>query len=278
MKAIELVNYVMDAYLQGWGYVLTGQGEFYTRELAEDWIHSKYHYPHAAWTRAGRSQREYFTVACAKWFGHFVVDCSGLIVAFFRSKIPNYQDQTANTFKARFKESGSISTLPETPGLALWRPGHIGIYIGNGWAIEARGYSYGVVKTRVADRTWTRWGKLADIEYEGDVNMLYKGMKGPEVQAWQESMMTDNKDALPVYGADGDFGNETKEWTEKFQASKKLPQTGKVDNSTAAAMWNTLKNIQGNAELQEENATLKNENKTLKGRIDGAVIVLTTEN
>lgn len=265
MKASDLIAYVEKAYSENWGYVLTGQGEYYTKELAEDWISSKYHYPHAAWTNAGRSQRKYFTVACAKWYGHYVADCSGLIVAAFRTENSTYQDQTANTFKSRFKESGKISTLPEISGLALWRSGHIGVYIGDGWAIEARGYSYGVVKTKVADRTWTHWGKLADIEYEGDDNMLYKGMNGPEVQAWQESIMIIDKAALPKYGADGDFGGETEEWTGKFQADKGLPQTGKVDNSTAAAMWIALI---GNNEDSARVDELESENKKMTDALD----------
>ena len=43
-------------------------------------------------------------------------------------------------------EKGSIDTIPEIPGLAVWHKGHIGIYIGNGEVIEAMGSRYGVVK------------------------------------------------------------------------------------------------------------------------------------
>jgi hypothetical protein len=43
--------------------------------------------------------------------------------------------------------------------------GHFGVYIGNGWAIEARGTYYGVVKTRVKDRPWTYWFKSPWLEY-----------------------------------------------------------------------------------------------------------------
>ena len=43
--------------------------------------------------------------------------------------------------------------------------GHVGIYIGNGYAIEAMGTRYGVVKTRVAARSWTHWLKIPYINY-----------------------------------------------------------------------------------------------------------------
>ena len=42
---------------------------------------------------------------------------------------------------------------------------HFGVYIGNGYAIEAMGTRYGVVKTRVAARSWTHWLKIPYINY-----------------------------------------------------------------------------------------------------------------
>ena len=43
--------------------------------------------------------------------------------------------------------------------------GHVGIYIGDGYAIEAMGTKYGVVKTKVSGRGWQKWGKIPCIEY-----------------------------------------------------------------------------------------------------------------
>ena len=62
-------------------------------------------------------------------------------------------------------EKGSIDTMPEIPGLLLWIDGHVGIYIGDGYAIEAMGTRYGVVKTQVAGRGRVKWGKIPCIEY-----------------------------------------------------------------------------------------------------------------
>ena len=63
------------------------------------------------------------------------------------------------------KDYGAISTMPEIPGLMLWKSGHAGVYIGGGYAIEAMGTSKGVVKTKVSDRNWQGWGKLPYIDY-----------------------------------------------------------------------------------------------------------------
>lgn len=246
MKSNELVDFVIDAYLNGWGYVMTANGELYTEELAKDWVKRSAHYAHAGWYAAGKTKAQYFLEGCARWFGHHVADCSGLIVAAMRSENSAYGDRTADAFKAQFVQSGLISTLPEIPGLALWSSGHIGIYIGGGYAIEAQGYTHGVVRTKVSDRSWTRWGMLRDVDYGGGGEvMLQRGSKGPEVGAWQRALKLVDHADLGTYGpnkdgVDEDFGSKTVAATETFQRARKLSVTGRVDNATMAAMFDAL--------------------------------------
>lgn len=77
-------------------------------------------------------------------------------------------DVGADQIYANAAIKGDISTLPELPGLILHADGHVGIYIGDGYAIEAMGTRYGVVKTRVANRNWTGWCKNPYINYIED--------------------------------------------------------------------------------------------------------------
>jgi hypothetical protein len=63
------------------------------------------------------------------------------------------------------KESGTMDTLPEIPGILLHMSDHVGVYVGDGYAIEARGTAYGVVKTKVAGRGWDHWYKCIWIDY-----------------------------------------------------------------------------------------------------------------
>ncbi len=58
-----------------------------------------------------------------------------------------------------------LSSMPEIPGLMLWKSGHAGVYIGGGYAIEAMGTRKGVVKTEVSGRGWQGWCKLPYIDY-----------------------------------------------------------------------------------------------------------------
>lgn len=72
------------------------------------------------------------------------------------------------------------------PGAVVWRPGHIGIYAGNGLSIEATpAWEDGVQitacnkpKPGYKTRTWTKWGKFPLIIYSEEVDsMTYEVFK-----------------------------------------------------------------------------------------------------
>ena len=59
-------------------------------------------------------------------------------------------DKSANGMFSYAKSKGcawgTMDTLPEVPGIALRFDGHVGVYIGGGYAVEERGFNYGCVK------------------------------------------------------------------------------------------------------------------------------------
>lgn len=62
-------------------------------------------------------------------------DCSGLVYASWRAagiSLPRSSEQM-------FAKLGKIDWAELQPGDILWRPGHVGLYIGDGWAIHAPG-------------------------------------------------------------------------------------------------------------------------------------------
>ena len=75
-------------------------------------------------------------------------------------------DVGANQMYYNAAVSGTIDTIPDTPGLAVWHDGHIGVYIGSGEVIEAMGTKYGVVKTQLEGRGWTHWLQVPYISYD----------------------------------------------------------------------------------------------------------------
>lgn len=101
-------------------------------------------------------------------------DCSGLLKgalwtfpqAFnMPAKYTASEDKDANTMVKEATESGAIGTIPEIAGLAVWKNNHIGIYIGDGKVVEAKGFDYGVVESKLSDTKWTKWAKLSFVDY-----------------------------------------------------------------------------------------------------------------
>lgn len=244
MKAIDLVTFATKAYDEKWGYVFGGQGEIYTPELAMKW----------GAARQGGMAPSYFLNTCKKWVGRRVADCSGLIIAALQSENPKYPDQASGTLFNRCNLKGAISTLPEKPGLCLWRPGHIGIYTGGGYAIEARGVAYGVVRTKVACRNWTHWGMLKDVDYDdsaatGTASASYIAiyrllayrkpmLVGDDVQWLQKELNTREHSCGKV---DGIFGTKTQSAVKSYQKQNRLVVDGIAGRRTITALGGVFK-------------------------------------
>ena len=163
-NATDLVTYAINAYESGWGYVWGTFGSVLTEGLFQAKLEQ---YPD------GVGNFEDFIRD--NWVGRRTTDCCGLIKGYGwldpETMSINYgtngmPDLGANQMYYNASESGTIDTIPEIPGLAVWHDGHIGVYIGNGYVIEAMGTKYGVVKTQLEGRGWTHWLKVEYINYD----------------------------------------------------------------------------------------------------------------
>ena len=96
-----------------------------------------------------------------------------------------------------------------------------------GWAIgDTMHFELQVAPSRT-DVDW-------DTVPEGDPEMtLKRGDKGNAVRYYQEAILGWDPDALPGFGADGDFGGETETDVIRYQAAADLPETGQIDGITA---------------------------------------------
>lgn len=159
ITAKQLVDCFRRYCAEKWGYVWGLNGELYTQALADRYKTIKRS------TSSWRNPATYWTEDCKQWIGRMAADCSGGIVSALRQFDPKYGDRTANTFYNQCTEKGPIKTIPEIPGLCVWRDGHIGIYEGDGNVIEFRGTEYGCVRTKLATRNFTNWGRLRDVDY-----------------------------------------------------------------------------------------------------------------
>lgn len=148
--------------------------------------------------------------------------------------------------KSKGMDWGTIDTLPEIVGIALFTDGHIGYYVGGGYAVEWRGFNYGCVKTVVRERTWKHWAKLPFIDYGGAAaaqpaetvtytlgsRLLKNGSVGGDVKTLQE-LLNQLGAGLAV---DGDFGSKTEAAVKAFQKKAGLKQDGKYGDQTHTAL------------------------------------------
>lgn len=172
--------------------------------------------------------------------------------------------------KTRGMDWGVIGSMPEIVGIALRFDGHMGFYVGGGYAVEWRGFNFGCVKTKVAGRGWTHWCKLPFINYDNSAvtipttpsialgsRLLKKGMSGDDVKVLQELLLKLGYD-LGSYGADGEFGAATEKAVMAFQRRNNLTADGKYGDKThAALMFVTADDVHGREEEKEEIPGLK---------------------
>lgn len=152
-------------------------------------------------------------------------------------------------------------------GELLWMKGHVGIYIGNGLAVECTpSWKDGVQITAVHNigkksgyngRSWTKHGKLPYVTYGADevetetptetpatkptdgcavnVSALRKGSIGDSVKALQ-ILLIGYGYPCGKYGVDGDFGTATENAVRNFQNANGL----EVDGVIGPATWAKL--------------------------------------
>lgn len=159
----DLAAYAEQAFQAGWGYVWGTYGDVLTDSL--------FSYKLAQYPDGVGNYEEFIR---SNWLGGRTTDCVGLIKGYgwlnpdtlkIEYGTNGMPDVGADGMYNSAAVSGSMDTMPDVPGLAVWKSGHIGIYIGNGKVVEAMGTKYGVVKTNLADRSWSAWLEIPYINY-----------------------------------------------------------------------------------------------------------------
>ena len=194
--------------------------------------------------------------ARAHYIGKRVSDCEGLIKNYLWADSPNEapvynskQDLSANGAFEAATVKGKIGTIPEIPGICVRYNGHVGVYIGGGYVVEARGFDFGCVKTKLNERGWTDWFEHPWIQYntqptpQPTPEVKYVTIEMPVLRKGDKSQAVKTMQAcLDVYGyglsIDGSFGGKSAAALLDFQ--KKHPSCGTPDSICGKKTWDAL--------------------------------------
>ena len=207
-----------------------------------------------------------------------VHDCVGLIKGYLWSASPDSpvkynpnQDVSAKGMYAISKNKGGMNSFPRKPGTLVYKGGspssihHVGVYIGDGYVVEAKGHKWGVVKSKL-DSSWNFWSQcpFISVDTAKDTNtnshskvpsnsaetskvspipsykpILRLNSKGDEVTKLQRCL---NKLGSKL-SVDGIFGPNTKEALVKFQKANKLEPDGEYGPNTYKKLKDKIDNL-----------------------------------
>lgn len=184
-----------------------------------------------------------------KLVGKTCTDCSGLVSWYTGKEIGSSQ------LYSQASKRIPISNWKDFPiGTVVWKSGHVGVYLGDGQVVEAKGINYGTVQTPIESVKW-KYGLLFSwIQYDESTSVnnapstskgtnpyttptvnVKKGMRGENVKWVQWELVEAGYDIQ----IDGVFGTATYNALVAFQKSCKLTADGICGVLTRRAMTAT---------------------------------------
>lgn len=228
IKAQDLITLFRQALDERWGYIWGESGD--------------------VWSAANQSAatREMTVEHGSKWIGRRVADCSGLFVWAYRELGEKIYHGSNTIFDKYTSKAGALFGEVEIlPGTAVFqtskgRRTHIGLYVGDGAVIEARGTRSGVIESDLSE--WDEWGTLSAVDYSAEaaesvlidtIKTLRKGDSGLTVKWLQEMLLAAGHE---LGKADGIFGKKTELAVRAFQRASGLVVDGIAGKKTIAAL------------------------------------------
>ena len=183
IKSADLIAKFVYALANLWGYIWGAAGILWTEAKQQQKVNYMRQKYGENWKTSDAAKGDTYWYAAmygAKWIGHYVADCSGLFAWAFKQlggSIAHGSNSIWNSYcskKGKLKGGKRTDGEKLKPGSAVFtynsakkNRGHIGLYIGDGWVIEASGTKAGVVKSSVGLAKWVEWGELKGVDYDG---------------------------------------------------------------------------------------------------------------
>lgn len=253
-----MIDFVKQEAARGSIYVWGAQGQR-GGQITEDWIRKM----ETSATNANR--------AISLWkknkgkydpnmIGAF--DCSGLIGACLNANGNAGFDDTADGYRNRCVsiDKGALQAGDLVFEYSNGKSGHVGVYIGDGKVIEARGRDYGVVETDLNARNWKKYGRPDFMYTDGNApaapskptytkksftldHVVKKGSKEAVVGSIQNNLKAIGYD-IGAAGPNGDgidnnFGTKTDAAVRDVQKNGGVTVDGQVGKNTTPLLGGT---------------------------------------
>lgn len=253
-----MIDFVKQEAARGSIYVWGAQGQR-GGQITEDWIRKM----ETSATNANR--------AISLWkknkgkydpnmIGAF--DCSGLIGACLNANGNAGFDDTADGYRNRCVsiDKGALQAGDLVFEYSNGKSGHVGVYIGGGKVIEARGRDYGVVETELNARNWKKYGRPDFMYTDGNApatpsepactkksftldHVVKKGSKEAVVGSIQNNLKAMGYDIGTAgpngNGIDNNFGTKTDAAVRDVQKNGGVTVDGQVGKNTAPLLGGT---------------------------------------
>lgn len=216
-----------------------------------------------------------------------VWDCQGLADGYLSEALGQKINVRARNNYASWcgiKGEGKLPNERKVPGAAVFmdngsyvhhvgyleKPVLPGVWGGDWWVVEARGVMFGVVRTKLSERKWNKWGWMtkyfdyseyeakdgSDREQEYGHRNLRHGMSGEDVKALQSDLIALGY-SCGKWGADGEFGKATEAALEAFQLHHGLEADGIAGPETYGALFELFEESGEEQEAGEPEKTIR---------------------
>lgn len=158
VSAKDFIDQVWIPLNENWGYIWGTWGSLWTAE------------------KQAAATREQTVKYGAQWIGHMVTDCSGLVrwalYQLGEKDIPHHATYQYTDWckpKGKLVDGKRTDGNPILPGTLVFLQGseekihHVGVYVGDGICIEAKGTKSGVVTSQLDH--WDHWGECKVVDY-----------------------------------------------------------------------------------------------------------------
>ena len=200
VPAKDFIEQILIPLRDGWGYIWGYAGTMWTSALQENI------------NKTTDENREMSRLYGSQWIGRKVTDCSGLLrwaLKQLGEEIPHharYQYTNHSSPKGKLVNGSREDGKPILPGTAVFLQGsqdrihHVGVYVGSGICVEAKGAKYGVVTSKLDH--WDHWGELKAVDYtdaaglEGAIEIPERG--DPPVEIYPRALVNNPQSWLNV--------------------------------------------------------------------------------